>query len=492
MHEKEMCFFFLFSIVFLHIFEIRKNNISFRGYTEGMEILKNESADNASTKSDATSIHEEGDIIRKSRYAMAFPIKDQYLLINGLSGAVRLVSKETAQKFLNGEQTEDLKPFFTYLTREEEYEQAQFLCQFLMSKAQKCVDGSIAVTYDCSLRCPYCYESWLKNPANMSVLIDSQKVDKAFQALETLNKECPEKKSLNLTGGEPLMRKNEDIVKYILEKGDDLGYSFTMSTNGLELNHFLSHLSSVDIRYIQTTLDGPRSLHDSRRFFKKGVGTFDIIVKNIEEARSAGIPLVIRINSDPEIISAIDELTQFFRERGWVDDPNIHFWLAYACSQLARREGVAELTKLYKEILNLGKKPEFRFIEVYEYLKLHALSADSPRFWPSFWFCNAVSHRLVFDPFGDVYSCLPMLGWKEQRLGVYIPELSFNEKYQEWKHRTIFNLEKCLDCSLALVCGGGCAYDSLLNRGDLYSVVCRTSEEFIASYIEYLYERKGE
>lgn len=82
---------------------------------------------------------EEVSFIRKSRYVMTFPVKDEYLLINGLSGAVRLVSKESAQEFFDGEITEDLKPFFTHMTLEEEKKKAQYLYEFLMENAAQCV-----------------------------------------------------------------------------------------------------------------------------------------------------------------------------------------------------------------------------------------------------------------------------------------------------------------------------------------------------------------
>ncbi len=431
---------------------------------------------------------QKGELMRKSSYAMAFPVKDKYLLIHGLSGAVRLVSQDIAQKFFNGEVTEEIKPFFTHVTPGEELEKAKLLCAFLMKKAAQCCDSTIVVTYDCNLRCPYCYEVWVKKPETMNTVINEYKVDKAFEALEYLNKDCNREKPLVITGGEPLMKKNKDIVTHILEKGSDLGYTFTIFTNGVELNNFLSNLSSIPLDHIKITIDGPSHLHDRRRVLKKGKGSFNIITKNIEEARKIGLPLVIRTNTDAEIFSHIHELASFFKEKGWTKDPHIRFSAAFVCEQDFNFETADQKMEVYETIMDILKKPELNFFEVSPHRKLHSLFGEHPKFWPSFWNCNAVTNKYVCDPFGDIYPCRAMMGLKEQRIGVYIPELSFNENYKTWRNRTIFSLEECQGCNLALVCGGGCRYPSLLGEGGLFTPQCTALEKVIEESLEHWYK----
>ncbi len=420
---------------------------------------------------------------------MTFRVKDKYLLVNGLSGAVRLVPKEIAQKFFDGETTPGLEPFFTHLTPEEEYETARSLCEFIMKNTVKCADGTMVVTYDCNLRCPYCMEIWVKRPETMRVVMDEHKVTKAYEVLERLTSDCTRRNPLTLTGGEPLLKKNREIVEYILKKGKDLGYSFAIFTNGVELDHFLSSLSAVDVTYLKITIDGPRHLHDRRRIFKKGEGTFDTITKNIEEARTLQIPVLVNINTDAEILSCIDELAHFFREKGWVDDPAIRFSLGYVCDKRISPEAFDEETRMYEAVMEVTKRPGLDFFEALPSTKLVPLFDKSARFWPSFWNCNAASNRYVFDPFGDVYACRGMLGWREERIGEYIPELSLNENYKKWRSRTIFAMDKCAECDVALVCAGGCGYAALLNEGDLFTPVCMNTKRAIAHYVEYLYER---
>ncbi|MGC1120720.1 MAG: radical SAM protein [Candidatus Methanofastidiosia archaeon] len=418
-------------------------------------------------------------------------MKDKYLLLNGLSGAVSFVDKKTGEQFLEGNLTEKLKPFFTHLSPEEEVEKAQAFCDFLMKKAAQCADSTIAVTYDCNLRCPYCYEVWVKTPQMMNMAMDEYKVDRAFTAMEELNAQCPGEKSLTLTGGEPLMMKNADIVRYILRKGDDLGYKFTLFTNGVELHSFLPEISSLNIEFVQITLDGPQPVHDQRRVSRSGKGTFNTIVKNIEKAREMGITLLVRTNSDPEVLSRIDELAQFYRERGWIDDPTIHFAMIHVCDQILNLEDFERLLTIYRQVLDLAAHGDLHFFEASPYAKLGSLYTEHPRFWPSFWNCAAVANRYVFDPFGDVYPCRAMLGWKEHRIGVYTPELSFNGTIKKWRNRTIFTLDTCKECEHALVCGGGCGYQSLLVNKDLFTPVCFDIKQIVTPYLEYMYERRN-
>ncbi|MGD2250355.1 MAG: SPASM domain-containing protein [Candidatus Methanofastidiosia archaeon] len=420
---------------------------------------------------------------------MVFPVNKEYLFINGLSGAVKLVSKENAQKFFKGEPTKELEPFFTYMTPQEEVEKAVQVCNFLMERAQQCADQTIALTYDCNLQCPYCYEIWAKTPETMRAVINEYKVNKVFEALDTLNTECTKKGPIILTGGEPLMKKNDAIVKYILQKGYNSGYSFSIFTNGVELHHFLPLISSVDINHLQITLDGPRSLHDKKRISRQVNSTFDTIVGNIDTAREMEIPILVRTNVDENILAHLDEFAEFIAEKKWVDDDNIRFSLAYECDRRVDPEEFDQVAHLYKKVMEICSQPEFKFFEAYPFRKLYSLF-DKSLFWPSFWNCNAVSKRYVFDPFGDVYPCRAMLGWKEERIGRYIPELKFNKNYEKWRSRTIFVMGSCAECDVALVCGGGCGYASLLNEKGLFNPVCAHTKEVIASYVKYLYEKR--
>ncbi len=56
----------------------------------------------------------------------------------------------------------------------------------------------------------------------------------------------------------------------------------------------------------------------------------------------------------------------------------------------------------------------------------------------------------------------------------------------------LFSLEKCAECSLALVCGGGCRYPTLLRGEKLCTPLCTTAEKMMVDFLEYWYEKQNE
>ena len=70
--------------------------------------------------------------------------------------------------------------------------------------------------------------------------------------------------------------------------------------------------------------------------------------------------------------------------------------------------------------------------------------------------CNAHYSNFVFDPFGNVYSCLAVIGEKKHCIGYY-NQNGINwkdEQKKKWHERT--PTKRCDNCKLILLCGGGC------------------------------------
>ena len=58
-------------------------------------------------------------------------------------------------------------------------------------------------------------------------------------------------------------------------------------------------------------------------------------------------------------------------------------------------------------------------------------------------------------------------GWdKEQSIGVFKPDFEiYEEKENVWR-RNIINIEKCSNCDVAGVCGGGCTWSAIATNGN--------------------------
>lgn len=92
---------------------------------------------------------------------------------------------------------------------------------------------------------------------------------------------------LGFYGGEPLLEIEliKKCVDYIQKNVEGKRITFGITTNGTLLTgEVLQFLYDNDFS-ITISLDGPKEDHDACRKFANGKGSFDIVVKNISEAK---------------------------------------------------------------------------------------------------------------------------------------------------------------------------------------------------------------
>lgn len=424
-----------------------------------------------------------------------------YFLLNPYSGLADIIDEET-REFLECERIDvtDENETIRILKKRghlvEEGEEDDYLdylkryAEALHESASKRNIHTIIPTYECNLRCPYCYEKHLyKKGAKLKTVMDEKTVDTLFEAMLSLDSETKEGKQISLYGGEPLQLKNLPIIEYIFKKGDEYGYSFEgITTNGVDFYHFIPLFSEFTPEKIQITIDGPKEVHDKRRFRKGGKGTFDDIVKGIDLAVECNIPVMIRINADFDNIAHIPEFADFYRER-WYPQVKAYVSSVYLsdCStyspMIPAEDYPEEMTDLFfkderMEILQETFQ-HFGFI-------LGHLFLDRP-FRQRFWSCSAHTSLFFYDPFGDIYACGELVGIQEHTVGKYIPELKFNDNVHYWHNRTIFTVPECAECNLALFCGGGCAYRAYMKTGTIYNPYCEHVKSSLKYEVPYLY-----
>lgn len=448
---------------------------------------------------------------RVSNYTMSFRLNDEkYLLVNSLSGVRDVVDSEVVEllsilgknDFVIAKESrkriiEELKDkgYLTNRTEDEEVQCMQSLCELLHKKFSKYHDHIIIPTYNCNLRCIYCSqkELWGYEKSWRTKVLSRSEVDKLFDAIVSLDRDCPEdaNKSIGLFGGEPLMPANMGIVEYILERGTKLGYKFRATTNGVALKQYAPLLERYQVEYVQVTVDGPKKVHDSRRIKANGKGSFDDIVLGIQAARENNIPVSIRVNADLENLEYLAELAEFIVSKEWNNDPGMRFFLCTVFEpSCTSDEYRIERGNLLDEIRDVHRKNPIMDvfdIDLREARIFRKILSSKKSFWPKCWGCGAVTSRFIYDPHGKIYTCFYPVGLEKLMVGTYLPSLSFNEQYELWRNRTIFNLPKCKQCKYSTLCGGGCAYFAYETNGDLYESSCDFFKQAI-KYLPYLYE----
>jgi His-Xaa-Ser system radical SAM maturase HxsB len=141
------------------------------------------------------------------------------------------------------------------------------------------------ITLRCNQKCRYCQassEDETRTEFDMDNKTAKRCVDMVFESPSPAIK-------IEFQGGEPLL--NFETVKYIVQYSKKLNRAyrknleFVICTNLLGLNdEILNYLKKHKI-WVSTSLDGPRTLHDSNRITRKGAGTYDIVKKNIQTAQ---------------------------------------------------------------------------------------------------------------------------------------------------------------------------------------------------------------
>jgi uncharacterized protein len=469
-------------------------------------------------------------MLRLSNYAIFVERPDtdsDVLLVQGYSGAWDLVTRETARHLKRLRAGERFKPiagnfddhcdidspgdessipeemvnllvrrgYLTELTPEEEQQLVTTIANELHGMAQHEPPSIVlALTYDCNLRCAYCFQDALRaDPANAPKLavMTTDLVDRIFSAMPQVHALHNRQEGspmapprITLFGGEPLLSRHRPVVSHIIQRTRQLGPpSIAAITNGTELHSFKDLLGPDGISFLQITLDGSPSEHDRRRIGPEGLPTFNIIADNIDLALEQGAKVKIRVNVDPTNLHSLPELADAITTRGWSerDDLSVYATPVHESPGSEHEACGFGTWKLSQQLAELAAgQSNMRVFE----------SPDSPlkrriravlgedrdpllSFQPSF--CGAHTRVWVFDALGDLYACWERAGDGVSRIGRLSEagELMMNPpSLKVWRERTVASNPVCNRCPYAFYCGGGCALLAEAKNGKLHSNFC--------------------
>ncbi|WP_353894592.1 radical SAM protein [Proteinivorax hydrogeniformans] len=321
----------------------------------------------------------------------------------------------------------------------------------------------MAVTTDCNLKCVYCFEDGIKKIKMPNINIDQ--ILKFFT--ENFKLETFTTASITLYGGEPmvetdlLLKLSESLKKLFEKYGVKL--DLFLITNGTFFSEYaISKLVSSGLRGVQVTIDGPREIHNQRRMYSNGVGTFDDIIKNIHELQKIVPATSIRISIDKSnnYKRKVKNLIEFLKNE--IDMSNVMIYLAPIVNTLSN---------------DFTKKNHFTFNEAgtilneyYDYLleiKINTLDETS--------LCPCIAHNangVVINSDGKLYNCISLIGREKFEVGDIFK--GFKPAYT--KLLNINKWKECLKeaCPFVPLCVGGCHFDSVVNHKDIMKRYCKS------------------
>ncbi|WP_251352759.1 thioether cross-link-forming SCIFF peptide maturase [Hominisplanchenecus murintestinalis] len=340
------------------------------------------------------------------------------------------------------------------------------------------------IAHDCNLACRYCFAEEGEYHGRRALM--SFEVGK--QALDFLIANSGNRRNLEVDffGGEPLMNWQvvKDLVKYGREQEKKHGknFRFTLTTNGVLLDDEVMEFCNREMANVVLSIDGRKEVHDFMRPFRRGKGSYDLIVpkfRKFAESRNQDRYYVrgtfTRHNLDfakdvlhladlgfkqisVEPVVALPEEEYALREE---DIPQI-------CEEYDRL--AAEMIKRHRE----GK--EFNFFHFMIDL------TGGPCVYKRLSGCGSGTEYLAVTPWGDFYPCHQFVGEEAFLMGNVFDGLKASELQEEFKGCNVYAKEKCRNCFAKFYCSGGCAANAYKFHGsinDAYDVGCELQRKRI-------------
>lgn len=143
-------------------------------------------------------------------------------------------------------------------------------------------------TLTCNANCKHCGSSAEKRKYDGELTTEEIKL--AFKQI-AIDMDAS-KILINVTGGEPLMRK--DLCE-VMEYATGLGYRWGMTTNGILLNsENIEKLKRAKMETVSISIDGLESTHDE---FRRVPGSYAIIINNIRNLKKAGFVKHLQVST---------------------------------------------------------------------------------------------------------------------------------------------------------------------------------------------------
>ncbi len=340
------------------------------------------------------------------------------------------------------------------------------------------------IAHDCNLACRYCFAEEGEYHGRRALM--SFEVGK--QALDFLIANSGNRRNLEVDffGGEPLMNWQvvKDLVKYGREQEKKHGknFRFTLTTNGVLLDDEVMEFCNREMANVVLSIDGRKEVHDFMRPFRRGKGSYDLIVPKFRKFAESR-------NQDKYYV------------RGTFTRHNLDF--AKDVLHLAdlgfKQISVEPVVALPEEEYALRKEDIPQICEEYDRLAAEMIKrhregngfnffhfmidlTGGPCVYKRLSGCGSGTEYLAVTPWGDFYPCHQFVGEEAFLMGNVFDGLKASELQEEFKGCNVYAKEKCRNCFAKFYCSGGCAANAYKFHGsinDAYDIGCELQRKRI-------------
>ena len=327
------------------------------------------------------------------------------------------------------------------------------------------------IAHDCNLACRYCFAEEGEYHGKRELM--SYEVGK--KALDFLVANSGNRRNLEVDffGGEPLMNFQvvKDLVAYgrSLEEKHDKNFRFTLTTNGVLLDDDIMEFANREMGNVVLSIDGRPEVHNRMRPFRKGAGSYDLIVPKFQkfaDSRKQEKYYVRGTFTRNNLDFSKDVL--HLADLGF-KQISVEPVVAQETDDYAIRE--EDLPQLFEEYENLalemvkrhGTEKDFNFFHFM--IDLEGGPCVAKRLSG----CGSGTEYLAVTPTGDLYPCHQFVGNKDFLMGNVDDGVVNTDLRDSFKSCNVYAKDKCRECFARFYCSGGCAANSYNFHGDIHN-----------------------
>ena len=333
------------------------------------------------------------------------------------------------------------------------------------------------IAHDCNLACKYCFAEegeYHGRRALMSFEVGKKALD--FLIANSGNRINLE---VDFFGGEPLM--NWNVVKQLVEYGrsqekeHNKKFRFTLTTNGVLLNDEVMEFCNKEMGNVVLSVDGRKEVHDYMRPFRKGAGSYDLIIPKFQkfaESRNQDKYYVRGTFTHHNLDFSKDVL--HLADLGFKQISVEPVVAADTEEYAIREEDIPQIMEEYdalaKEMIAREKAGKgFNFFHFMIDL------TGGPCVYKRLSGCGSGTEYLAVTPWGDFYPCHQFVGEEQFLMGNVDEGITHPEIRDKFGKCNVYTKEACKDCFARFYCSGGCAANAYHFQKDIngnYGIGC--------------------
>ena len=269
----------------------------------------------------------------------------------------------------------------------------------------------------------------------------------------------------------------KDLVAYgrEQEKLHNKKFRFTLTTNGVLLNDEVMEFCNKEMGNVVLSVDGRKEVHDYMRPFRKGAGSYDLIIPKFQkfaESRNQDKYYVRGTFTHHNLDFSKDVL--HLADLGFKQISVEPVVAADTEEYAIREEDIPQIMEEYdalaKEMIAREKAGKgFNFFHFMIDL------TGGPCVYKRLSGCGSGTEYLAVTPWGDFYPCHQFVGEEQFLMGNVDEGITRPEIRDQFGKCNVYTKEACKDCFARFYCSGGCAANAYHFQKDIngnYGIGC--------------------